>query len=345
MFLLCLAGANAQTIDGVSGTVTHGSSITISGLSFGSKSTAAQLFWDTVDNQSAYSGLSDGDTIPTGPAYPWTSADYGNSSGEDHVKFETTDAQRGVSTEMYKAVNQKWAYLDGNTWDGTDYFYVSWWFKVDQSIYNDGSTASPKLLRLSNSSDETGKTTTFSSFISFVYNNPNSGGIHYHDFTGNPTDWVFYEVWVNSSNRTYTTRINGVAEDNNISWADVGTFQINELWKIGFDNGGVSPFAITWWMDDIYYDSSFARVMIGNASTYSASTHFEMQPITAWSTSSISVTINRGSFGATDTAYLYVIDSSGTVSTGYEITFGNTESGGTTQTISGGIDIKGGQLK
>ncbi len=63
--------------------------------------------------------------------------------------------------------------------------------------------------------------------------------------------------------------------------------------------------------------------MIGNASTYASSTHFEMQPPTAWSDSSVTVTVNQGSFADGSTAYLYLIDANGNVSAGNQITFGS----------------------
>jgi len=77
------------------------------------------------------------------------------------------------------------------------------------------------------------------------------------------------------------------------------------------------------WMDDIYIDNTFARVIIGNASTYDASTHREVQIPTAWSSSSISVTVNVGSFSANERAYVYVVAADGSVNNqGYPITIG-----------------------
>jgi hypothetical protein len=64
--------------------------------------------------------------------------------------------------------------------------------------------------------------------------------------------------------------------------------------------------------------------MLGNASTYAASTRFEMQVPTSWADGSIELKANQGAFpGGTD-AYLYVIDSGGAVSnngSGVKVTF------------------------
>ncbi len=74
---------------------------------------------------------------------------------------------------------------------------------------------------------------------------------------------------------------------------------------------------------DVYVDNTWARVEIGNNSTWSDCTHREIQIPSAWSDSSITVTVNQGSFNQGDTAYLYVIDSFGNVSNGFPIIIGD----------------------
>jgi hypothetical protein len=77
-------------------------------------------------------------------------------------------------------------------------------------------------------------------------------------------------------------------------------------------------------MDDIYADNTLARVVVGNASTYASLTHRELQIPSAWSNSSIAITVNKGSFRDNDCAYLYVIDDNGIVnSNGYKISGDN----------------------
>lgn len=84
-------------------------------------------------------------------------------------------------------------------------------------------------------------------------------------------------------------------------------------------------------MDDIYVDDSFQRVAICSESTLgSPPYHCEFQPATSWNDTSITITLNRGSFGSTDSAYLYVFNSSNTASSGYAITFGSGGGGDTT---------------
>ncbi|MCW5851662.1 MAG: hypothetical protein KIT87_16435 [Anaerolineae bacterium] len=72
--------------------------------------------------------------------------------------------------------------------------------------------------------------------------------------------------------------------------------------------------------DDIYFDHSLARVMIGNAATYSASTNFEMQVPLSWSTTTITTQLNRGQYTNVTGKWLYVVDQYGFVNeSGFQI--------------------------
>jgi hypothetical protein len=80
------------------------------------------------------------------------------------------------------------------------------------------------------------------------------------------------------------------------------------------------------WADDVYVDISQARAEIGDASTWTACTHREIQIPTAWSDTSITVTANQGSFANETKAYLYVVDADGNVNAqGFPISFAQAE--------------------
>ena len=84
------------------------------------------------------------------------------------------------------------------------------------------------------------------------------------------------------------------------------------------------PYTSNWrYFADVYLDYSRARVILGNASTFAASTIREPQIPSSWSASSIAVTVNLGKFTAGSTAYLYVVDPNGAVNpSGLPITVG-----------------------
>ena len=77
------------------------------------------------------------------------------------------------------------------------------------------------------------------------------------------------------------------------------------------------------YMDDVYVDTTQARVELCDSSTWSARTHCEIQPATAWSDTGATITLNQGSFTNGTTAYLYVVDSAGNTSNGQQVTIGS----------------------
>jgi hypothetical protein len=303
--------------------INHGQTITINGSGFGSKSTASPQLWDTVDNQAAYSGLSNGSTVPTGSGKPWEAQC--NWGGGACVKYSTSPSdQRGVGTATYKSTNTNFAFLEGKRLTGTTKTYVSWWWKPSQTP----SGGSSKFIRMSNSGDLTNKTLSWTQMHNYVYGPEgycNSEG--WASWNGTANQWNFMEAWIDSEKRTYTLRINGNASSaNNTSWAGCASFNFDYVWTIGQDG---DPPAVTMdtWLDDIYVDNTFQRVMIGNASTYSASTKFEMQPPVSWLDGQVQISVNQGGYATGSSAYLYVIDAAGNASNGQLIIFGAMGSG------------------
>ena len=64
--------------------------------------------------------------------------------------------------------------------------------------------------------------------------------------------------------------------------------------------------------DDVYLDTTLARVVLANAPVLSQASIIELQIPSAWSDGSITATVNLGQFTQGQTAYLYVVDASGT---------------------------------
>lgn len=79
----------------------------------------------------------------------------------------------------------------------------------------------------------------------------------------------------------------------------------------------------TYW-DNAYIDTTWAHVEIGNASTYRACTQTEIQVPTAWSPTSIAITVNQGAFGSLAGEYVYVTNANGQVNAaGYPLGTGS----------------------
>jgi hypothetical protein len=87
---------------------------------------------------------------------------------------------------------------------------------------------------------------------------------------------------------------------------------------------GIIPnFGADFWLDDLYLDCSRARIELGNAATWAACTHREIQPWTAWADGSVTVTVNHGTLPH-GTQYLYAVKPDGTPfdANGHPVTLG-----------------------
>ena len=315
--------------------ITHGQSLTITGSSFLTKSTAAPLLFDKTSN--VFTSLTNGQALPTGG---------GNSTwtGDNDAHYNTTNLRHSHVTADYYSANSYHNYVDGFNFSGTpNQWYASWWFM--------SNARTGKYSRIANSADQVNETMTWggnplSNPASYIYwnggyctcsNSSNCGSNGSYDY-GSPQDppanqWNFMEILWDNQNHTYQTKINGVTNNGSagpINYAGTASGSavscpsttMNQIWKIGLDDNGTN--LQNSHTGEIYIDSTFSRVMLGDASTYANSRHFEMQPPTSWATGSISINVNQGSFANGSTAYLYVVDSAGAVnSDGAAITFGS----------------------
>lgn len=111
-------------------------------------------------------------------------------------------------------------------------------------------------------------------------------------------------------------------------------------WTKEWDTGD-DGYDTTFYHDDVYIatgDYAQARVEVCNNSVYTSATHCEIQPSSAWATDEITITLNEGSIVdlTNGSWYLFVIDSDGTASSGYQLTAGESPTGAGTASFSGG---------
>ena len=86
----------------------------------------------------------------------------------------------------------------------------------------------------------------------------------------------------------------------------------------GFDDSGVTQYR---YYGDIYIDSEFSRVVLGDNPDFNNCTHLELQIPTEWSNEQITFTANQGTFPSGQ-AYLFVINKNEEASSGYPVTIG-----------------------
>lgn len=334
LFFLFVSVVSADpSVSGTSGNIQDGQTLTINGSGFGTKSTAAPQIWDNMETGSFNSSWE----TTTSLSINTTNQRHSNSTYNGHHRFDSGGYAvfRGgnVSEKWYA---QYWVRLDPNWEWGTTYNYSG----------DDRHLANVKFFRLWNpgSINENwvvaSKNLNNSCIALTEYVSPVEVNYFWSTFHSDITDGNWHLLQFEFKENSAL----GVGDGEFRLWFD-GELKLEDLdiesredfseykrpFILGFYNswgpntglGETVSGNDNFYIDDAYIDGTFARVEIGNASTYDACTHREIQIPTSWSASSVEVTLNRGSFGENDTSYLYVTDSDGAVnSAGYEITWG-----------------------
>ena len=347
-------------ITSVSGSVTQGGTITITGSGFGVKSPAKPYLWAPMNgnmNPSAL-GVVSAWAQPATNEFTYT-ANCGPAAG--------TGCAAGIPANGTSA--DAWAipiyspsyYGSGNDWNSYgQQTYVYRKSKRNFSYTNNGST-NVKLIRMWGTSSS--QFLTYPDFYWSVFNGrigvEQIPQISTNDFTmvpatvataeGPVNQWYSeeYEVKSNSGPTTadgdFRVAINGGAdlmsfpnyqwENNTITLKAAsgsggdGTMKVLYPVHFVYENGGnwiPAASGSQIWAADVYADTTWARVMVGNSPTFSATSDREIQIPVAWSNGSIQAQVNINAFPAGQKMYLFVVDSSENASVGYPITAGST---------------------
>lgn len=340
------------SVSSVSGSFTHGQTVIISGSGFGIKSPVAPAKYDPVTGM--YPSIVDGATVPLGMSsgHPWDAVS--GSEGDPPV-FNTVD-HREKTTATYSnkgslsgsGVATVGGFAVPNCGNG-GYLYLSYWIKPHADL--SASSNSKKLWRLDDAINGEDTITYIlqvgpSDGAQYDVYSPSictaGGGYCYNNWDG-PTwttglnQWYRLETWVhNNTNHHPTTNIyrNGVAAGaGSVSQTvpDICTIAV-----LGADYSNGAPPQPQIDFGEIYVDSTLARVEVCSGSTWAAKGHCEIQiPTTQWVDSTLQANVNQGSFADNSTAYLYVLDSTGTAnSSGKLITFGSSSSDTTAPVIT-----------
>lgn len=349
IFAISSTALAAPTVTGTSGTLSHGSSLVITGTGFGTKSAAAPWRWDPVEGVSYYEGLSDGDAVPVSTGGYW------DDNSSNLIKYNTAaDEQRGVSTRNLNTIdgstncpsaedNKKL----GVTMPSSSERYVSFWIWHSTTLTDEFS----KTVRLWDEyRDGTNRLSIVDSWgpngpwhasrlasSSTCYASPALGRAFGTDNFVRPIagEWERVEFYIKQESAPDTSDDGRIwlaqTANGNISMHDSGVISescngvvSNLNWlTFGFDKncsgaGATSVMDIR--LDDIYIDDTQARVEIGDGATWSANNHREVQVPSSWSSGSVTITLNQGSFSSFNNLYLYIVDSDGNVNTnGYPL--------------------------
>jgi hypothetical protein len=308
----------AVAITSATGVLTHGSTLTIAGTGFGTKTTAAPLKFDNFEAGT--------------PGENVTGWGTDVSEGYGRIKYSTA-VSRGVGSVVSLFPFTPDYYNISLQVNGTfSVVYLDFWVYLDRI---DTVSRNWKMCRLWASDHNL-------SCVHCRYDNRDAGVDYLYDAGATPEEFLIEDEfdtisgeheWLHVQFAHKQSAVN-VADGALLSWENCqqrcnrqnvvtrqhdrvfSMIRIGHYWACDLPyNSGANIY-----FDDVYVDTTFARVEIGNAATYAACTHREIQIPTAWSSTECAVALNRGSFATLPGLYLYVIDSDGVVNAdGYEL--------------------------
>jgi hypothetical protein len=316
--LLSSVASAAPSITGISGNTTNGSTVTISGSGFGTGD-ATPLLWDDFDDTAASTGARMASSPRVGGWSPAGDATYSSSqknSGSRSLRATfTSSAQWNNFTVTMpngaKFFQSFWFYYAGSGTNGQVKLALvhgnSGKGEFAPTINNNSSTTT---WWMTNVATESQAGTQSGSWPT----NPGPGAWHHFEMalgqsSGNGAADGSVTIWVNGVQQ-YSKK--------NIVTRDSASYYWNEM---GFLHGVTNMGTTTdTYLDDVYANNSWARVVLCDAATYSACKKSEIQPAQSWADGSISVKLAQSAFSNPANAYLYVIDANGTAnSAGFKL--------------------------
>lgn len=335
LFSLAIPAVAAPVIQNAS---KSSNTITISGSGFGSKATAAPLIFDNFEsgaNGQSIPGRAPTITTLNSGSWVWD----GTAAGGTALPVYSTANQRpgSVASALSDMNDTQWNKSLSVSSQQPEYF-ASWWMYYDHYAGSVSRNTKPWVIYGNNQDEphaysgwgDLSDSSLRSAIADSNYNDPNTS-------YGNPSTPNFYGKWFkfelylkqstpNVANGVYKVWITEPGQPRKLALNrdPVVTRSINNVWSQFTFMGaycdsspGDRKYKI--YADDFYFDKTQARVELGNASTYDTSTIREIQPASSWSTGQITTTINKGALPY-GTAYVYIIDSNGSVNnTGYPI--------------------------
>jgi hypothetical protein len=335
---------SAPIVQQVSGTLNHTGTISISGSGFGSKPTAAPLVWDDASGSNILDKW-DGAWPYLVPGYNlgYYNPMHGVSPPHSHdthiiagAHAQATGAYSGYDVLFFKNISLQpfpfyvyasWYQLADAGWlFGGDNNYKTFAYSVCCSPYelphdwftaygppHPGSTTDGAQWTIGDNGDS--------------LQNPDANGRNAWWGTGvNPMagQWAKVEIAIKVTNQ----------RDGYVKVWENGRQVMNYVGSTDRYGGnrrtiGIGGFARVqvpqnWrYFADAYLDTTLARVVLANKPVLAQATIIENQIPSTWSDTAITATVNLGHFAQGDTAYLFVVDSSGTANTqGLAVTAG-----------------------
>lgn len=353
--VMSVVGVFAEVIISDVSALQEGGITAIYGSGFGQKSSPQPWLWDDLSSP-AYSGLSDGDPIPTRdgnfghpqhPMAPYSSADHSGTMGS--LSYETSpNSVRVPGRPVYSSTGPGGRVNDIGR-PSMDYLFLDFW--IYSSNIQSNAPSPPnigqlnKILRVwsgPNFHPHAGlcRLSMMASQVTYgvgLGNGDNGEAGRRHFGTNLPENlWTHITIWSDGSGdltppehegliKIWTDNILRVDEDGYgydstfMGDLDSETGGLTFLGALGFENySGTTLEGGGNYFGDIYIDNTLARVVVGDHPSWSEVSHYEMQIPQRWNSNTIEFIANLGSFNPLEDLFLFVFDSFGNVnSTGF----------------------------
>ena len=362
----------APSVGGISGTVSEGQLITISGSGFGTG--PVNVVW--------LGGASGAIESAAAGQLPYGSGNWAGWDGDTDT--ESSEAPE-ISTDQAHSGNQSiWSHVSGDKYGsgfwvdwqakfGTNYgeIFISYWVRWAES----GAEPPYQWKRVRFKLDNIDEYSIYQDHVGQLYHNYFANSTSWSDMNFKEglehTDWCAdcgderYDDWVEGEIpqeewaredfyiRPETedsvndgTFIHDVFIPNSARYAahnvnanaDIGTtLRRYIIFQNYFGNLEAGTKNADFYIDDIYMADSPARVEVCSEAAWSDRRRCEIQPSESWTSNSITVRVNQSSFAPSEPVYLYVVDASGAVnSAGYALSFGSSAANGAAESGGGG---------
>ncbi len=335
---------SAPSVQSESGALDHNGTVTITGSGFGAKAVAAPLVWDNATSKSIHDKWSGAwpDALPgynTQYYSPMRGIDPPHPRDTRYIAgahAANTGANTGYAVTVFKAIPVPALPY---------YIYASWYQRADDQWHFGGDN-------------------NFKTFDYSEGGNPYAHGSWYTNYgppnPGSTTDGAQWTLEAgtplknpdaNGHNVWWGKAVNPMAGE----WSKVeimvkvtdqsdGYIHVYENGQKVVDYAGLTDdyggstrtiavggyarmqgYTTNWrYFDDVYVDTTLQHVVLADKPILSEATVIEAQVPTAWNDGSITATINLGRFTQGQTAYLIVVDATGTASAGLAVTAGGT---------------------
>ena len=322
-------GCIGSAISGGVGAMIDGQTFIVTGCGFGEPGGSPPALFDTIDRywiggvEGTYGDLSDGDTMPCGPGYPFERNNTPNCNSSGLFKYDTASEQYGNRSAHMRAIlgyqraTMEWpaGFPEPSTQTTTRYF-ARWYFKAD--FDPSSQSGSHKFHRVWDSRGGTANGIRISwTQKHLTYPNSPTGtndASSWNDWGGVTAAWNLMELYVDVDAGRIRAWTNGtLIHDINDFVPRTGFLGLQPR-SVGLDGSGSANFAgRVVELADFYANSTQARVEIGDAPNWDDVSVREVQPAIAWSDAQIEIRLNEGALGGLGGKYLYVILDNGTV--------------------------------